>query len=212
MGPLVAAGCLGISILCGASFLSDLAGTSWEPASARVQDAADGRTFRVTGLRFPETGSKPRTALILQEGALECLALNIYWEARSEPLEGQVAVAAVTLNRVNEARFPDTVCAVVKQGGNKRLNRCQFSWWCDGKSDKPTEAAAWQTSKALARRVLFGELADPTGSALWYHANYVSPSWTSRKVQTAWIGRQIFYRNPDFDKYIQIASLEWREP
>ncbi len=211
MGPFLALGCLAISILCGTSLLSGSALTPSDPADARAQERTGDRSFRVTGLQVPETDSKPRTTLILQEGALECLALNIYWEARSEPLEGQIAVAFVTLNRLNNASFPDTVCGVVQQGGQKRLNRCQFSWWCDGKSDRPTDAAAWQDSKALARRALFGELADPTANALWYHANYVSPSWTNRKVQTAWIGRQIFYRNPTFHKYIQTASLGWRK-
>ena len=205
MGPFIALGCLAFSILCGASLLSD------RVHRADVPEAADLRSFQATALSFPETEPKPLTALIHEDGALECLALNIYWEARSEPLEGQVSVAAVTLNRVADGRFPNGVCAVVRQGGQKRLNSCQFSWWCDGKSDIPEEAEAWQTSKALARRALFGELADPTAGALWYHANYVSPSWTSRMVQTAWIGRHIFYRSPSFQHYIQTASAEWRE-
>ena len=63
-----------------------------------------------------------------RDAALQCLALNVYWEARSEPMQGQLAVAAVTLNRVNDPRFPDDICDVVRQGGEVRKHRCQFSW------------------------------------------------------------------------------------
>ena len=68
--------------------------------------------------------------------ALVCLALNIYFEARNQPTSGQIAVAEVTLNRVASRNYPNTVCGVVKQS-NK--NGCAFSWYCDGKSDKPYE-------------------------------------------------------------------------
>ncbi|MEA3638881.1 MAG: cell wall hydrolase [Lamprobacter sp.] len=124
---------------------------------------------------------------------LHCLALNIYHEARSEPLSGQLAVAKVTLNRVRSTSFPESICGVVKQGSQKR-NRCQFSWWCDGKSDEPTELKAWQKSLELGRRVLAGEVADPTQGALYYHATYVSPKWSRSFQRTTQIGRHLFYR------------------
>lgn len=124
---------------------------------------------------------------------LHCLALNIYHEARSEPLSGQLAVAQVTLNRVASESFPHSVCEVVKQGGQKR-NRCQFSWWCDGKSDQPTEMKAWQKSLDLGRRVLAEQVSDPTDGALFYHATYVSPKWSRSFQRTAQIGRHLFYR------------------
>lgn len=124
---------------------------------------------------------------------LHCLALNIYHEARSEPLSGQLAVAQVTLNRVASKSFPHSVCEVVKQGGQKR-NRCQFSWWCDGKSDQPTEMKAWRKSLDLGRRVLAEQLSDPTDGALFYHATYVSPKWSRSFQRTTQIGRHLFYR------------------
>ena len=68
---------------------------------------------------------------------ITCLAQNIYFEARSEPVAGMLAVGHVVLNRVASDRFPDTVCKVIRQGGERRRHRCQFSWWCDGRSDKP---------------------------------------------------------------------------
>lgn len=124
---------------------------------------------------------------------LHCLALNIYHEARSEPLSGQLAVAQVTLNRVASKSFPHSVCEVVKQGGQKR-NRCQFSWWCDGKSDQPTEAKAWRKSLDLGRRVLAEQVPDPTNGALYYHATYVAPKWSRVFQRTAEIGSHLFYR------------------
>ena len=225
MGRTFGYGCLAVAILCCAGLLAEQAHPWHELASleetARAQESAGERSFKRTGLSFPATGpaagetsageAAVNTALIDQKGALQCLALNLYHEARSEPLEGQIAVAAVTLNRVRSGDFPDSVCGVVKQGGQKQLNRCQFSWWCDGKSDEPANAEAWAKSEALARRALFGELADPTGGALWYHATYVSPFWSNRKVQTAWIGRHIFYRRPNYQHYIQVASTEWQD-
>ena len=132
-----------------------------------------------------------RTAKIDED--LHCLALNIYHEARSEPLPGQIAVAQVTLNRVASKAFPHSVCEVVKQGGQKR-NRCQFSWWCDGKSDQPTEHRAWRRSLALGRRVLDEQTPDPTNGALYYHADYVVPGWSRAFQRTAQIGRHLFYR------------------
>jgi spore germination cell wall hydrolase CwlJ-like protein len=124
---------------------------------------------------------------------LHCLALNIYHEARSEPRSGQIAVARVTLNRVESSAFPGSVCDVVKQGGEKR-NRCQFSWWCDGKSDEPTEPRAWRRSLEIGKRVLADKVADPTNGALFYHADYVQPKWSRSFDRTAQIGRHLFYR------------------
>ncbi|KAA6183403.1 cell wall hydrolase [Thiohalocapsa marina] len=124
---------------------------------------------------------------------LLCLALNIYHEARSEPESGQMAVARVTLNRVASDAFPGSICGVVKQGGQQR-NRCQFSWWCDGKSDHPTEQEAWHRSLRIGRRALAEKDPDPTRGALYYHAHYVKPSWSRAFQRTAQIGQHLFYR------------------
>lgn len=128
---------------------------------------------------------------------ITCLALNIYHEARSEPLEGQRAVAAVTLNRVQHSRFPNTVCRVVKQGKykNGRLvkNQCQFSWWCDGKSDYPTEKETFYRIWNLASS-MYETYRDNTGGALFYHADYVRPWWSRHKSKTKKIGQHVFYR------------------
>lgn len=124
--------------------------------------------------------------------ALSCLALNIYWEARSEPETGRQAIAAVTLNRVAHPDFPKTVCDVVKQGGEK-LHQCQFSWWCDGRNDTPGDAEAWHRARTTAGQALDGKLPDPTSGALYFHASYVAPDWAPGLRRTHAIGRHVFY-------------------
>ncbi len=125
--------------------------------------------------------------------SLDCLALNIYHEARGEPLEGKIAVGQVVMNRVGDPDFPAGVCEVVKQGGERPRDRCQFSWWCDGLSDRPDEAGAWEDSKGLAGKILAGGLEDPTRGALWYHADHVTPDWQTDIVRQGKIGRHVFY-------------------
>lgn len=125
-----------------------------------------------------------------------CLALNIYFEARSEPEAGKLAVGHVVMNRVFSERFPATACDVVRQGGEVSRHRCQFSWWCDGQSDTPRNRAEWERSTELALQIYWGRSADPTGGALWYHADYVSPKWRSSFVEGPKIGRHIFYSEP----------------
>ena len=130
----------------------------------------------------------------------DCLARAIYFEARSEPLEGQAAVGRVILNRVDDGGFPATVCAVVYQGSSAR-NRCQFSFACDGLSDRIREAAAWRTAQDVARRALAcragcrtGGLGDRTiGKATHFHTTDVAPGWSAQFRKAGRIGRHIFY-------------------
>lgn len=147
-----------------------------------------------------------KTQSPVDDEEFECLALNIYHEARSEPEIGRLAVAAVTLNRVDSSAYPDSICAVVQQGGEAR-HRCQFSWWCDGRDDTPTETRAWQLAQQTARRSLLGLAPDPTGGATHYHATYVHPSWAEAFEPTTLIGRHRFYRT-ESGAPLQLASLE----
>ena len=124
---------------------------------------------------------------------INCLALNIYFEARGEPVDGRIAVGHVVLNRVADKRYPDKICAVVKQGGPRPRHRCQFSWWCDGRSDRPRDLQAWKESQVLARVVFWGYADDPTGGALWYHADYTLPAWGRKLERGPMIGRHQFY-------------------
>jgi len=126
--------------------------------------------------------------------ALMCLALNVYHEARSEPMLGQYAVAHVTINRVQSNKWPNDMCKVVKQGYYKGLHRCQFSWYCDGKSDKPYEQLAWARSLIVADNALRGKIKDVTYGATHYHARYVRPYWSKSFTMTTTYGSHKFYR------------------
>jgi spore germination cell wall hydrolase CwlJ-like protein len=125
---------------------------------------------------------------------LECLTRNIYWESASEPFEGKVAVAQVTINRVESGRFAPDICGVVYQK-NVIAERvvCQFSWMCDGSSKiKPIYPAHWKESEEVAKKVLLEGFRLPSvKNALYFHADYVKPQWG--KPQVAKFGRHIFY-------------------
>jgi hypothetical protein len=125
---------------------------------------------------------------------LSCLALTIYWEGKSESQQGQIAIAHVVLNRTRSASFPNTICGVVHQGGQTPRLQCQFHWWCDGKSDKPTNAAQWETAQKIARSETQPGAEDPTGGALYFHNGTVSPDWSRTRTRTAKIGQHTFYR------------------
>jgi spore germination cell wall hydrolase CwlJ-like protein len=124
-----------------------------------------------------------------------CLATALYFEARSEGVRGQQAVAQVILNRVKDPRFPNTICGVVYQGAERR-NSCQFSFACDGKPDIPTQRKAWAQSRKLAAKALSGKLGmQALAGVTYYHADYVRPRWASAMRKIARIGRHIFYRH-----------------
>ena len=125
---------------------------------------------------------------------LTCLALNVYYEARSEPMDGQYAVAHVVLNRVADDSFPDDACTVGKQGYHKGRHRCQFSWYCDGKSDNPKDKMSWIVAQVVAYNTLYGYHKDNTHGATHYHATYVSPWWRKHYDKTVAHGSHIFYK------------------
>ena len=125
-----------------------------------------------------------------------CLAEAIYFEARGEPLDGQIAVAEVILNRVDSHKYPDTVCEVVKQGAPKDVagGGCQFSYNCDGIANDMTEKAAYERIGKIAWLMLDDGPRELTDTALFYHADYVNPSWARAFIRTAEIGQHIFYK------------------
>jgi spore germination cell wall hydrolase CwlJ-like protein len=126
---------------------------------------------------------------------LECLALNIYREAGNEPFEGKVAVAQVTLNRVDDGRFGSGVCGVVYQK-NVVMEKvvCQFSWYCDSAHrSRPINKDSYADSYAVAKKVLLeGFRLDSLEDALFYHADYVNPRWPHERITK--VGTHIFYK------------------
>ncbi len=122
--------------------------------------------------------------------ARQCLAQAMYWEARGEGRRGMVAVGWTILNRVKSPRFPATPCGVVHQGGERPP--CQFSFWCDGKSDKPRDPTSWRSALDIAAQLLRRPPRDPTHGALYFHSAGVRTP--PNHVRTARIGRQVFYR------------------
>ena len=125
--------------------------------------------------------------------AWRCLAEALYFEARGEDLKGIYAVGEVILNRVEDRRFPGSVCGVVNQGTG-RLNACQFSYTCDGSPETINDARAWNRVGKVARILLDGAPRVLTDGATHYHARWVSPSWARQFPQTASIGVHNFYR------------------
>ena len=125
---------------------------------------------------------------------LDCLTRNIYWEAASEPFEGKVAVAQVTMNRLASGRFGDSVCGVIYQK-NIFYERviCQFSWVCETThKTRPVYQPLWAESELVAKKVLLENFRLPgLNNALYYHADYVSPGWQKPKIDK--IGHHIFY-------------------
>jgi spore germination cell wall hydrolase CwlJ-like protein len=146
------------------------------------------------GLFLIPVVSTPAHAKDIDAKELRCLALTLYWEAEGEGREGMMAVAAVVLNRVRHADFPNSVCGVVKQGGETQRHRCQFSWWCDGKSDWPQNSRIWRQAEQVARKALSKTLQDPTDGSLFYHHTAILPKWRLAMEMTAVIGRHAFYR------------------
>lgn len=123
----------------------------------------------------------------------QCLTEAIYFEARGESLQGQVGVAEVILNRVDSPLYPRTVCGVVKQRGS---GGCQFSYICDGRTDRMREKASADLAGRIARAMLDGAPRVLTEGATSFHTRSVRPSWSRRYVQTASIGAHLFYRKP----------------
>jgi len=162
--------------------LTGCAGVNQHSGSA--QDGTIPTSPRQTAKHAADTDASPDAA------SQHCMALVMYWEARGEGHLGMVAVGEVVMNRVRSDAFPDTPCDVVYQGGE--TPPCQFSWWCDGKSDRPRNQQQWLVAVSTATDVLADRTADPTGGALFFHSSAIRRPW--QRLETARIGGHVFYR------------------
>jgi spore germination cell wall hydrolase CwlJ-like protein len=129
------------------------------------------------------------------DDAITCLARTIYWEAKGEASSDMEAVANVVMNRLGHEGFPSTVCEVVKQGSEQ--GACQFSWWCDGRSDHVEEDAPYAIAKEIARKALNRQLTDRTAGALYFHDRNVTPDWATEYIKTVEVGKFLFYKPLD---------------
>ena len=143
---------------------------------------------------------------------VKCLAQNIYFEARDQTIKGQIAVALVTLNRVESRQFPNTICKVIHQAsrysnGKLKKHKCHFSWYCDGLSDIPRDRIAWKVSNTIARAMLqksgvhikhFGkkwDMKDFLNGAKYYHRIDVNPYWNNKMIKVMTIDDHIFWKD-----------------
>jgi spore germination cell wall hydrolase CwlJ-like protein len=126
------------------------------------------------------------------DDAITCLARSIYWEAKGKSTTEMEAVASVVMNRLGHEGFPDTVCGVVKQGSE--TGNCQFSWWCDGRSDDVQEATQYAIAKEIARKALNKQLSDRTKGAMYFHDRKVKPDWAKKYTRTAETEMFLFYK------------------
>ena len=138
-----------------------------------------------------------------ENNEIYCLAQNIYFEAGNQPLAGKIAVTQVVINRIEHVSYPDTACGVIYQAKMREnwkgnmvpiRNQCQFSWFCDGKSDIPVDSKTWFSALAIARDVVQGAYGDITEGATHYHATWTYPYWADSLNETVLINEHIFYR------------------
>jgi spore germination cell wall hydrolase CwlJ-like protein len=126
------------------------------------------------------------------DDAITCLSRTIYWEAKNEGAAGMEAIASVVMNRLGHKGFPNTICGVVKQGHEH--GACQFSWWCDGRSDDAQEDKLYAIAKEIARKALNRQLPDRTGGAMYFRQRKATPGWSAEYIKTVEIGEHIFYK------------------
>lgn len=129
------------------------------------------------------------------DDAITCLSRTIYWEAKGGASADMEGVANVVLNRIGHEGFPGTICEVVKQGSEKKT--CQFSWWCNGRSDQADEEGAYATAKEIARKALNQQLTDRTHGAMYFHDRKVKPDWARKYIKTAETKKFLFYKPHD---------------
>ncbi len=124
--------------------------------------------------------------------AITCLSRTIYWETKGEDAASMEAVANVVMNRLGHKGFPNTICEVVRQGHEQ--GACQFSWWCDGRSDDAEDEKSYAIAKEIARKALNRQLKDRTGGAMYFHNRKATPSWSAEYIKTVEVGEFVFYK------------------
>lgn len=196
--------CLALTLLTAAASATDQA-----PIKAKAEEKA--QVLEEKAADKPDAPPAPKSEAITPkevqavdpagtaplDDPITCLARSIYWEAKGRDTPEMEAVASVVMNRLGHDGFPGTVCEVVKQGSETKS--CQFSWWCDGKSDQVKEDAEYALAKEIAGKALNRQLTDRTHGALYFHDRNVHPSWAREYTRTAETGKFLFYKPKDGD-------------
>ena len=154
--------------------------------------------FGLTKVRRPSewTSSKLMSLPVPKSNKqMSCLAEALYFEARGEPIQGQLAVGEVILNRVEDTRYPSSICKVINQGTGRRF-ACQFTYTCDGKLETVNERKPYEVALKIAKILMTTHDGKLTRGSTHYHSNYVSPKWSKKFERVAKFGRHIFYRQP----------------
>ncbi|GAB6192187.1 cell wall hydrolase [Desulfocastanea catecholica] len=199
MRRICIATCLAAIILVGQAIAADQAQIA-ETAEIKAEvleenAAAEGGKSRPSPSEIitkPEAQAVDPAGEELLDDAITCLSRTIYWETRGEGASGMEAIANVVMNRLGHEGFPNTICEVVMQG--REQGACQFSWWCDGRSDDAEEEKSYAIAKEIARKALNRQLKDRTGGALYFHQRKVTPSWSKEYSKTVEVGEHIFYK------------------
>ncbi len=199
---------LSIVLMAGPAVADAPSGTGQKAEKPRRIVLFDGKTLREI---FAPKSSKPTQISYSREwidqlppvetdkrnAEWQCLSEALYFEARGESIKGQFAVAEVIMNRVKRDAFPDSICGVINQGtASGRKYRCQFSYNCDGVTNRIREKDAYERVGKVARLVIDGAPDLLTEGATHYHTTAVKPSWARKFTRTAVIGVHHFYRMP----------------
>jgi len=150
----------------------------------KVRRPSDWTASRLLSLPIPKSNKQ-----------MACLAEALYFEARGEPIKGQLAVGEVILNRVDDARYPSSICNVINQGTGRRF-ACQFTYTCDGKLETVNEQKPYEMALKIAKILMTTHDRKLTKGSTHYHSNYVNPKWSKKFERVAKFGRHIFYRQP----------------
>lgn len=179
---------------------TDTSAAAPAPPPLLIRELAPAQALQVNQTIPVAHGPNPAAPAFIFKGsstarsqALQCLASAVYYEAGSQDVDGERAVAQVVLNRVRHPAFPSSVCGVVYEGST-RPTGCQFTFTCDGSLYRQPNGDGWKRAYRVADAALSGYVYAPVGHATHYHANYVVPYWASTLAKNAVVGAHIFYR------------------
>ena len=199
MRQIWASTCLSIFLLVGLANATDQAQKE-EAAEGKAKVLEEKASFEGSKTKPTpaEIITKPQAQSVDQTGeeplddTITRLARSIYWEAQRKDVAEMEAIANVIMNRLGHKGFPNTICGVVKQGHEE--GACQFSWWCDGRSDDAKEDEPYSQAKEITRKALNRQLKDRTAGALYFHHRKVTPNWSNEYTRTVEVGEHIFYK------------------